>query len=346
MPVRARRLVGLFCLLIALSACEGAPEVAPISQRPPVAVAVVTVMPQPVQRRIQALGTLLAMDSVEITPSVSEKVTALHFQDGERVEQGQLLATLAQQEEQALLASAQADLAEQERELRRLEGLIERKVAAQTEYDQRKTAKLRAEARIEEVRAMIAERNLRAPFGGVVGLRQVSAGALVSPGEVITTLDAIDVMRMDFQIPALNLKALEVGQKIEAYSEALEQTFTGVIAAVDSRIDPVARSISVRAELANPQRLLKPGMLMRLSLIVEEFPALMVPEQALESVEDKHYVWVVDAQQRAHRQEITLGLRKPGVVEARSGLDAGARVIFEGLVSLQEGDQLSIQEGN
>lgn len=347
MPKRARRLLSLIPPALFLAACSGDTTTADNGaspQRPPAAVAVKTITPQDVQHRLQALGTLLARDSIEVTTNVSEKITALHFRDGEVVNQGQPLATLAQQEEQALMASAQADLAEQERELRRLKGLIERKVAAQTEYDQRQTAKLRAEARIREVAAMIAERNLRAPFTGQVGLRRVSIGALVAPGEVITTLDDIKVMRMDFQIPALYLTAVSSGQTVEAYSEALQQSFSGKITAVDSRIDPIARNISVRAELPNPDLQLKPGMLMRLSLITEQRSALMVPEEALQSIQDQHYVWLMTDEQVARQQQIELGLRKPGLVEASSGLSEGDHVIYEGYDMLREGVPVTPQE--
>jgi membrane fusion protein (multidrug efflux system) len=344
MPKRARRLLSLITPIFLVAACSGDTTSSASPQRPPTAVAVKIITQQDVQRRIQALGTLLARDSIDITTNVSEKITALHFRDGEVVNKGQSLATLAQQEERALLAAAEANLAEQERELQRLKGLIERKVAAQTEYDQRQTAKLQAQARIKEVEAMIAERNLRAPFAGHVGLRRVSPGALITPGQVITTLDDIQVMRMDFQIPALFLTAVTQGQTVEAYSEALQQSFSGKITAVDSRIDPIARNINVRAELPNPELQLKPGMLMQLSLITEQRPALMVPEEALQSIQDQHYVWVMTNEQTARQQQIELGLRKPGLVEASSGLSEGDKVIYEGYDMLREGAPVAPQE--
>lgn len=342
MPARMRSLLCLLSPLLLVSACNDtdATQAAP---RPPAAVAIQTLAPQEIQQRIQALGTLLARESIDVTASVSEKITSLKFSDGDTVSEGQLLATLAQQEEQALLAAAKADLAEQERELKRLEGLIQRKVAAQTEYDQRQTAKLQALARIKEVEAMIAERNITAPFAGQVGLRQVSPGALLTPGEVITTLDDTSVMRMDFQIPALYLTSIAKGQTVEAYSEALQRRFSGTITAIDSRIDRVARNINVRAELANPDGQLKPGMLMRLALITQQRQALMVKEEALQSVQDQHFVWVVDDSNTARKQQIELGLRQPGLVEVRAGLNAGTKVIYQGYDMLRDGASVAPQ---
>ncbi len=193
---------------------------------------------------------------------------------------------------------------------------------------------------------MIAEREIRAPFSGVTGLRRVSPGALVTPGEVITTLDDISVMRMDFQMPALKLSAVAEGQTVEAYSDALDERFRGTITAIDVRIDPIGRNISVRAEIPNPDGKLKPGMLMRLALITDQRDALMVPEEALQSIQDRHYVWVVDSEQRAKRQQIELGMRKPGYVEARHGLDPGDKVISQGFTTLRDGVKVSPREAS
>lgn len=345
MPSRARHLLGLTLVSLALAGCDSGPAETQ-AERPATPVSVTTLAAREVEKRVQALGTLLARESIDVTTAVSEKITALHFQDGQRVKQGQLLATLAQQEEKALLASAAADLAEQDRELDRLRGLLKRNMASQTEFDQRDTARQRAQARLEEVQAMLDERNIRAPFDGVTGLRRVSPGALITPGEVITTLDDTTVMRMDFQMPALQLRAVAEGQTVEAYSDALNERFRGTITAIDSRIDPIARNISVRAEIANPEGKLKPGMLMRLALITDQRDALMVPEEALQSIQDRHYVWVVDSEQRAKRRQIELGLRKPGYVEARSGLDPGDKIISQGFTSLQDGVKVSPREAS
>lgn len=344
MPGLARLLVFAVAVLSLVTACEKPSPGGPGRASQPTPVATVVVKSQQIQETLPALGTLLARESVAITSSVAEKVSQLHFDDGQTVEAGDLLATLEQAEERALLASAQADLAEQERELRRLKGLLATQSAAQTEYDQRLSNQQRAEARIREVEAMIAERNLRAPFDGVVGLSQVSPGALLSPGTVITTLDDLDTMRLDFQMPSLLLGKLQVGQSVTARSEALGQDFEGRISAIDQRIDSQSRSVTARARLANPDHLLKPGMLMHVELKAEPRSGIMVPEQALESVDQNHFLWLVDSDGNAQRRQVTLGMRRGGEVEIRQGLSDGEQVITQGYMNLRPGAPVALPQ--
>lgn len=331
------------CFAALLAGCSPAENSAP-APRPAPAVKISTLKTEPVQNRVQALGTLLARESIDISSNVSEKITAVHFKDGDKVTKGQLLVTLQQDEEAAQLNSARADLAEQERELARLKGLIANQSAAQTEYDQRQTAKLRAESKIAEIQALLAERNIRAPFSGVTGLRQLSPGALVSPGTSIATLDDISVMRLDFQLPSLAINAIATGQSVVAHSEALGKDFTATIATVATRINPIDRSISARALIDNPDNTLKPGMLMLVSLITNEHDAIMAPESALQSIQLQHYVWIMNSEQKAERRQVTLGIRKPGFVELSSGVSAGEQLIYEGFTALQPGASVAPQE--
>jgi membrane fusion protein (multidrug efflux system) len=312
--------------------------------RPAPEVKVSTLATEVVQNRVQALGTLLAQESIDISSNVTEKITALHFDDGDNVTKQQLLVTLQQDEEAAQLSSARADLAEQERELARLEGLLASQSAAQTEYDQRQTAKLRAQSKIAEIQALLAERTIRAPFSGIIGLRQLSLGALVSPGISITTLDDMSVMRLDFQLPSLSINAISRGQTIVAHSEALNERFDATISAIASRVNPIDRSITARALIKNPQHRLKPGMLMQVSIATNKYDAIMAPESALQSIQLQHYLWIMNAGQKAERREVELGIRKPGFVEIRSGVSVGEQLIYEGFTSLQAGTTVAPQE--
>jgi membrane fusion protein (multidrug efflux system) len=340
---RAR--VFAFCLplLAALSACE--PNSASTSgQRPAAAVKVQTLAPQVIEERLPAIGSLLAKQSVLITSTVSEKVRALHFDEGQYVNQGDLLATLEQAEEQAQLSSAKADLAEQQREIRRLKNLLASQSAAQNEYDQRLSARDRAEAKIAEVQAKIDERTLRAPFGGVAGLHNVSPGALVSAGDSITSLDDLSTMRLDLNLPSLLLRSIRVGMTVDAHSDALNKTFQGKIMAINPRIDPLSRSVMVRAHIPNADGNLMPGMLMRVSLLKDKREGIVVPSTALQSIENRHYVWLVDADQKAERREVQLGIRRADSVEVTSGLKAGEQLISEGYLMLRPGSPVAPQE--
>ncbi len=299
-----------------------------------VPVTVWEIQPQTFQRRVNALGTLRAWESVTITSSVSEIVVKLHFEDGEFVEQGKLLVNLQQDEEHYSLAQQQDVLAEQQREVARLENLARSNQVAQTELDQRRTLVAIAHNRIAQEKARIEDRNITAPFAGVLGLRQISPGALVVPGQVITTLDDVSRMRLDFTVPARFLRFLEPGQTIEAKSVAYVESFTGVLAAVDSRVDPVNRSITARASFDNADGLLKPGLLMQVVVLGDKRQALLIPEESLVSRAANNFVWRIDGDQ-ATRIAVELGDRRPGWVEVVAGLAAGDRIVKDGVSRLR-----------
>ncbi|MCZ6832013.1 MAG: efflux RND transporter periplasmic adaptor subunit [Gammaproteobacteria bacterium] len=302
--------------------------------RPPVPVTVFQLEPSAFQSRINALGSLRAWESVDITSSVAETVVSLFFEDGDRVERGQLLVTLRQDEEQASLREQEEVLAEQEREVARLEDLASRNQVALTELDQRRTLVAIARNKIAQMKARIEDRNINAPFSGQLGLRQVSPGALVAPGQVITTLDDNTRMRLDFTVPAVSLQFLQVGQRIEANSAAYDRSFTGTVSAIDSRVDPVSRSLTARASFPNQAGLLKPGLLMTVVLLAQERVSLLVPEEALISRASEHFVWRLD-EDRAQRVPVTIGGRKPGWVEITEGLAAGDQVVRDGVARLR-----------
>ncbi|MEP5764288.1 MAG: efflux RND transporter periplasmic adaptor subunit [Halieaceae bacterium] len=289
---------------------------------------------QPFQSRVNALGTLRAWESVVITSSVSETVAALYFEDGETVEKGKLLVTLQQEEEQASLREQQEFLREQDREVARLENLARSNQVAQTELDQRRTMAAIARNRIEREKALIEDRNITAPFAGILGLRQVSAGALVAPGQVITTLDDTSRMRLDFTVPARFLRFLEPGQVLEAGTAAYPQSFNGELAAVDSRVDPVNRSITARASFDNAEGLLKPGLLMQVVVLGDMRETLLIPEESLLSRGGQHFVWLVE-EQMARRVEVEIGDRRPGWVEITAGLNAGNQIVRDGVSRLR-----------
>ena len=333
-----------FVLVVLLAALGGgaylylqpAQEQAGRPPRGPTPVSIYALSEQPFQSRVQALGTLRAWESVVITSSVSETVAQLHFEDGEFVEQGKLLVTLQQEEERAALKEQQEFLAEQEREVNRLENLARQNQVAQTELDQRRTLAAIARSRIEQQKAQIEDRNISAPFAGVLGLRAVSPGALVEPGNTITTLDDVTRMRLEFTVPARFLRFLETGQQIEATSAAYIQSFTGQLTAVDSRVDPVNRSITARATFDNPDGLLKPGLLMQVMILGDSRMALLVPEESLISRASEHFVWQVDAEGAgAQRVSVEIGDRRPGWVEVVNGLKPGDRIVRDGVGRLR-----------
>jgi len=314
---------------------------------PTFSVAVARVSRQQIAEHVEALGTTSSWESIEIRPTVTEFVQTIHFTDAQLVKAGELLVTLVQDEEAAKLGEARAYLEEQIREVKRIEGLVASRSLSQNQLDERKTLLEIARKRVAAAEAAIADRTIRAPFDGALGLRSVSPGALVTPESVITTLDDIATLRLDFTVPSLALEKIEVGSTIEASTPALKaQRFSGKVIGIDPRVNPVDRSVTVRARLGNPDLLLKPGMLLNVDLYEDVRDALVVPEQAIVHYQTEHYVFRVDTADanRLIRQDIALGTRKPGIAEVLSGLSEGDLVVVEGLGVARPGLQVSIRE--
>jgi membrane fusion protein (multidrug efflux system) len=294
---------------------------------------------------VEALGTAQANESITITATVAGRLEEITFNDGQQVHKGDVIARLDQDEERAQLVAAQVQLAEHTREMKRLQTLLARKAAATRELDERKTLVAVTASSIEQIRARIDELTLKAPFDGKIGIRRVSPGALVQPGQVIATLDEIDPIKLDFSIPATMLLGLKPGDHIEARADALgEQVFVGKVSATDSRIDPLTRSMLLRAIIANPDGKLIPGMLMRVTLLANQRDALVVPEESVTQKEDRHFLTIVSSDSKALLRPVQLGLRRAGLVEIRNGLNAGELVVVRGMGFIKPGKPVKVAE--
>lgn len=297
---------------------------------------------------VEALGTLKANESVTLTALVAEKVSQVHFTDNQRVEAGQLLVEMTSAEEQALLKEALVDRDESRRQLERVRSLARQGSASQSQLDEQRRLYQTAEARLTAIESRLGDRVITAPFAGVVGLRQISPGALVSPGEAITTLDDDSIMKLDFAVPSVFLPYISPGLAIKAQARAYPQrTFTGEVAAVDSRVDPVSRSVVVRALVDNPDYLLRPGLLMTVTLLSNPRDALVVPEEALLSEGDNSYVFIIDTGQDApvvRKQPVQAGARQPGVVEILAGVEVGQQVVTHGHQKVRDGAAVTLRQ--
>ena len=291
---------------------------------------------------VEAVGSTFAYESAEITPNVTEVVEKINFKDGQAVEKGDVIVVLRYSEESAQLQAARASLQEQEREIERLSGLVKSGAAAVSALDARNTQKQVAEQQIQQFQAQIADRIIRAPFDGVLGLRNISAGSLVSPQNVITTIDDLSTMRVDFTVPEIYLGQIKPGIPVMTQSQAYpDQTFEGTITEIDTRVDPTSRAVRVRAEIPNEERLLKPGMLLYVALALQKKTSRTIPERSLIQDGDKKFVFKV-SQDSVQRTEIALGRRKPGYVEVTEGLELGDSVAASGLQDLEDGMAIEV----
>ncbi len=294
--------------------------------------------------RVEALGTLKANESVSVTANVTETVSAIHFDDGQRVEAGQVLVEMTSAEEHALLEEGSVRVAEFDRQYERIKSLVAQRSASESLLDERKRDLDTARALLVAIESRLADRLIKAPFAGVLGLRNISPGTLVEPGDLITTLDDDTVMKLDFAVPSVFLTDLEPGLGIEAKARAYGgRSFEGEIHSIDSRVDPVTRSIQVRALLPNPDRTLRPGVLMQVELLRNPREALVVPESALVHQGQDHFVILVGDGNVAERRQVRTGARRPGEVEVVDGLTAGDRVITHGSEKVRPGQEVAIQ---
>lgn len=303
-----------------------------------VPVVTVTVRADSIAETIEAVGTTRARQAVDVVSTVSGRVAEIAFEAGQKVRRGDPLVRLDAALEEAALAEARALMADSRAQLERARQLVASRTVAQARVEELQASFAAAQARVTAAERRVADRVVAAPFDGVVGLREVDVGTRVSENTVLTRLEDLGALQLEFQIPEVFFGRVTTGQPIEATSAAMPgQIFTGTITARDVRIDPVSRAFRVRAELPNPDGVLPPGLFMaaRLSLATRE-DALIIPEQAVLSEGRNTYVYrIVDG--RAERTEVRLGLRRIGEVEVISGLEAGDQVVTEGLQRLRPG---------
>lgn len=283
---------------------------------------------------VEALGTARANESVTLTPRVSDTVRAVKFDDGHVVEKGDVLVLLADDEEQAQLREAQANLHEAERAFERIKNLVKQGNASGAALDTERRRMAEAQYRLEAAQARLADQQVVAPFDGILGLRQISEGSLVTPTTAITTIDAIDIINLDFSVPERFIATLAPGQPVKAKVSAYPgRLFEGTVTTIDSRVDPVTRSVVVRAEISNEDKALRPGLLMTVEVVNRAWRAVGVPEESVVPSGGRDYVFVINGDE-AERREVELGLRRPGYVEILSGIEPGERVVTQGTVRL------------
>jgi membrane fusion protein (multidrug efflux system) len=290
-----------------------------------------------VSNKLNALGTARANESVDITTKTSNLITAVRFQDGERVKRGQVLVELDSAQARADLAEAEAARTESTSQYNRSRELASTRAVSESQLEQLEAQMKANVARVAAANARLEDTVVRAPFAGRVGLRRVSVGSLISPGTVITTLDDTSVMKVDFAVPENFLGSLRDGLPVVALAAAFPgREFEGKVGSVDSRVDLVTRSMTVRALMPNPDNLLKPGMFLNVRLARDERDALIIPEAALVPEQSRQFVFVA-AEGQAQRREVQIGTREPGRVEIVAGLQAGERVVVEGTQKIRDG---------
>lgn len=290
---------------------------------------------------LKVLGVARSLRSVNITSSTSELVTKVFFNDGQAVRVGAPLVEMQTSEEDAAILQARAQLAQSQREYDRYKILAERGVAPRVMAENAETALQSARAVVSAAEARRGDRILRAPFSGVLGLSTVTPGTLISPGTVITTLDDLSSIRVDFAVPERFLSTLRAGTALTATADAYPgRTFEGRVSLMDVRVDEQTRAVTARAEFPNPGGDIRPGMMMRVAVRQGQRQALAVPEAAVQYEGAGAFVYRIagnDQGNIAQRVEVQAGTVENGFVEVVTGLSANDRVVASGLNRIQPG---------
>ncbi|MBB5686549.1 efflux RND transporter periplasmic adaptor subunit [Sphingobium boeckii] len=293
--------------------------------------------------RIDAVGTALANEQVILAAPVTERITKLNFRDGGYVGAGQVVAVLALGQEDASLAEAAARQREADLQLGRLEQLKARGFATKAAVDTQVALAGAARASASSARASIDDRVIRAPFGGWLSLRNISLGAIVTAGTEIATISDVSRIKLDFSVPETLLASLAPGQAIAAIAAAYPgKPFRGVIESIDPVVNAETRAVTVRAILPNPERLLKPGMLLTVTVESAARNAVSVPELAIVGEANQSYVFLIGEGGKVKRAPVKIGARQNGVVEILQGLSPGQRIVTEGVVKLADGMKVSL----
>ena len=315
---------------------------APADRARPVSVETARVERRLLQQTIEAVGTTRARRSIEIVPETDGRLVESHIRTGSKVAEGDVLARLDDTIQRADLAEAEAVLTEQQQTVERIRQLRQTNAVSQA-TEQEAAARL-AEAIADRDRALrrLEDRVITAPFSGVVGLTNYDPGARVIEGQVLTRLDDLSEVEVEFALPETVFAQVSTGQNLTARSAAFpDRAFTGAIAAIDSRIDPVSRAFRVRALIPNPDSTLPAGMFLSLTLVLTEHERLTVPEEAIIFQAAETYVFVTE-DGTARRRIVTTGQRKDGMIAILSGLEPGEEVLVRGLQRVRDGSPITI----
>lgn len=293
---------------------------------------------QTISQSLYASGTLRAWQSTDLRTQVSGRVVVLNLQEGSWVEQGQLLIQLDDREPRSRLQQAQVSLREARRQLERFQQLQQSQSISQDQLDAQQATVDATQAQLVALQAEVERYRITAPFSGFLGEHNITHGMLLDSGSMITTLDDLSQMRVDFALAERHLSQLQPGLPLQASTPAWdEQTFHGELKSIGTRIDPTTRNLSLRGQLANPQQQLRPGMLVSLTLQTRSRDALLVPTRSLTFSGQEKAVFVVNAQGIAQRRVVEVGATQADWAEILSGLEAGEQVVDQGVVKVRDG---------
>ncbi|MDX1629780.1 MAG: efflux RND transporter periplasmic adaptor subunit [Fulvivirga sp.] len=301
---------------------------------------------EPLDNNLRVTGSLSANESVGLSSEVSGIVEKILFKEGQRVEKGQLLVQLNDDELVAELEKLKYTRALNEQIEGRQKKLLEKDAISREEYETALTSLQTSEADIRVKQVQIAQHKIRAPFTGIIGLRQISEGSYINPSEVIARLYSINPIKVDFSIPGRYVSEINDGDKISFTVDAYDQSFDGEIYAIEPQIDPNTRSIKLRAMSQNKENKLLPGQFAKIILTISTFEsAIMIPTEAVIPELNGKKVFVGNGGVVANRM-IQTGIRTADQVQVTEGLQPGDTVITTGILQIRPGMEVGLNMGD
>ncbi|WP_052732365.1 efflux RND transporter periplasmic adaptor subunit [Hymenobacter terrenus] len=293
---------------------------------------------------VSSTGSIIADESVTIQSEIAGKITSLNIREGQPVRKGQLLFTINAADVQAQLRKQEYNIKLYQDQERRERTLLEKEYISRQEYEQSNNALLTAQADLQALRVNLAKAYVRAPFDGILGLRNTSVGAYVSPGTTITTLSRVKPVKIDFNVPSRFAQSVRVGDVVLVTDEATTRKIKAKVYAINPQIDPVSRTLPVRAIYANKNMELRPGGFAKVNLeLGEPAEALQIPTEAVVPVASGYTVYTVK-KGKATMQPVNIGVRSNQVIQITKGLAVGDTVIRTGILQVKPGDRVTIQK--
>lgn len=287
-------------------------------------------------------GSLLANESVELHPEATGRIEKIGFKEGERVQKGQLLIKIHDADLQAQLQKANAVLQQALAAEHRNKTLFEKGAVSSEQYEQYATALSSAKADIQVIQENIRKTELRAPFSGIIGLRNISEGAIVSPSTLIAALQEVDALKIEFSVPEMFASSIRIGHEITFKTGGQNGEYHARIFAIEPHVDATTRNVSMRARCQNADHSLLPGAFAEISLPQnEQQQALQVPTQSVIPILKGQKVYVVHADS-VIEQKIETGIRNDKMVAVLSGLQVGDSVVCNGVMFMKKGAKVNV----
>lgn len=330
--------------------------------KPAVSVAVAKAVEQPWQSRLPTVGSLKALQGVDLSLEIAGTVQKVQFESGQKVKAGQPILQLDSEVESALLETAQADLGLSQLDFGRGRQLVGSQAISKGEFDRLSAQLKKNQATVNQLKASLAKKHIVAPFSGTIGIRQVDVGDYLASGTVIATLQDLSSLYVDFYVPEQTVPRLAVAQPVNVSVSAYPgQTFVGSISAINPKVEDSTRNVLVRATLANPDGKLLPGMFANLNVILPDLAVgIVVPESAVTYTLYGNSMYVVTQKKTAdgsvekddkgqpiliaERRFVETGERRDGQVLVTKGVQRGEEVVIAGQIKLDNGTPIAISD--